>query len=128
MNESTGRGKLTPLHIAVKNRQPAIVKELPAAPAIEVDAKDLSGRTPLFYADPKPTKMLLAAGADPNVRLPDKAGIYPPGAARLHEASLGMTSVLLAAGADPNIQDASGSSTPLHRIDEKETRTRSSPP
>ena len=65
---NAGVGRLTPLHIAVRERSTKFVSKLLTVPGILVDLKAEDGETPLFDATRrgyvKIITMLLAAGAD----------------------------------------------------------------
>ncbi|KAL3933210.1 MAG: hypothetical protein SGBAC_010496 [Bacillariaceae sp.] len=70
---------LTPLLVAARERQDAVIKVLLASSVkVDVDQTDLSQRTPLHYAcesEPRSTAVLLLEHGASN--LPDKAGITP---------------------------------------------------
>lgn len=83
-----------------------IIREF-LAQDMDVDARDIGGRTALMHAaaypDPEGAKILLAAGADLNAQ--DDLG----GTALMMASHLGnvrVVEVLLAAGADPDIRDS----------------------
>lgn len=65
----------------------------------------------LVSSSPELCRKLLDAGADPNPKLPEKAGVFL--ARFLHEKAAESLEMLLAAGADPNVPDEDGC-VPLH--------------
>jgi len=115
--ELPGYGGARPLHSATLAGQTKIVAILLESGA-EVDALDNVGRTPLMTfvsgegADVATLKLLLKAGADPNL-IDDAAHLYALDYAamlgRVDEASL-----LVAAGANVNARDALYGKSPLH--------------
>jgi uncharacterized protein len=117
--EQPGRDGLQPLHNAVLSGHKDIVALLIQKGAI-VDAKDKLGRTPLVNfaaragSDIEIAKMLLAAGADPNI---ESAIADDRPSALQYAAETGnveLAEMLIAAHADVNHRNAYGWS-PLHQ-------------
>ena len=118
----------TPLHVAVLNPNPAILKML-LKKGLEIEARDQNGETPLclvrsnYHHDRQSTKfvftsdeiisILIQAGADVNAR--DNSGNTPLHCAFFIESFIGMKGIqaLLEAGADVNAKNINGR-TPLH--------------
>ena len=102
-------GHFTPLHFATNYSGAGIVTLLLAAGA-EVDARDLSGETPLHWAagrslDPAVITELVEAGADLNAR--DGEGNTPLHASR-RNTNPAVALLLLELGADPVMVNDSG--------------------
>lgn len=106
-------GGQTALMWAVSQRHAAVVDELIKNKA-DVNLASKSGSTPLMFAaqgDLKATRLLLAAGALPNIQHPDHGQT-----ALIVASTMGNTEIveaLLEKGADPNIRDGN-SFTALH--------------
>jgi ankyrin repeat protein len=107
LNASNDR-KATALHWAIAD--PTKVTLL-IAKGVDLNAKTVEGRTPLFLAAMQPAgaavaQILLDAGADPNART--LAGVTPlfPASA----SSIDTLRILLAKGADPNARTETGAS------------------
>ncbi len=107
---------------ASENADPAITKRLLAAGAaeelvrykVDVNARSKNGVTALMFAargDANSTRMLLAAGADPNVQIPDWGGTALIIASTMRK--LDVVEALLDKGTDPNARD-NNSFTALH--------------
>ena len=115
--EVRDEGGLTPLHLAARNENSAVIQALIDAGA-DPKVRDESGRTPLHRATTQNENLaviqaLIDAGADPKVR--DAAGKTP-----LHEEASwrinnnpAVIQALIAAGANLEARDEDGD-TPLH--------------
>jgi HEAT repeat protein len=104
------QGGRTKLHLAVAEGNRESIEDLLARGA-DVNAKDETGTTPLFYASSAEiAELLLSKGADVNVRA--RGGATPLHAAVM-TGSADFVGLLLAKGVDPNLKDGLGN-TPLH--------------
>ena len=117
--EQPGRDGLQPMHNAVLSGHKDIVALLIQKGAI-VDAKEKLGRTPLvnFAAragnDIEIPKMLLAAGADPNIGSAKSDDGHSALQYAAETGNLELVKLLIAAHADVNYRNAYGW-TPLHQ-------------
>jgi ankyrin repeat protein len=106
-------GGQTALMWATAERHAKVAEEL-VRHKVDVNAASKNGATALMFAargDVESTRILLAAGADTNLKIPDWGGT-----ALIIAATMGKTDVveaLLDKGADPNIKDGN-SFTALH--------------
>jgi ankyrin repeat protein len=106
-----GGDKFTPLHIAVKNNNLGIVKELLARKA-DVSLVDSYGRTPLFYAQSgEIAKALISQKADPNNSDKWKTSALERAARRCYAD---VAKILIENGADVKAVDSWGCS-PIHK-------------
>ena len=106
-------GGQTALIWAISQRHPEVVEELVKAKA-DVNLASKTGSTPLMFAaqgDLKSAKILLAAGAHPNVQHPDNGQTALIIASTMHNTDV--VEALLENGADPNIRDGN-TFTALH--------------
>lgn len=92
----------TPLMIASDRHHVDVIKLLLETPNIDLNKTNDEGDTALFHAadDLESVKLLLAAGADPNI--PDHDGWTALIAAAQLSVDIDIVKSLLAAGADPN--------------------------
>ena len=113
--EQPGRGGLRPLHNAVMSGRKETV-ELMLQKGAMVDAKDSKGRSPLLYfaasagSNIELARMLLAAGADPNIEDEDLERALN---FSVYSGDIELAELLIAAHADVNHQNVQGES-PLH--------------
>jgi uncharacterized protein len=106
-------GGQTALMWAISQRHSAVVDELVKAKA-DVNLASKSGSTPLMFAaqgDLKSAKILLAAGALPNIQHPDHGQTALIVASTMQNTDI--VEALLENGADPNIRDGN-TFTALH--------------
>src|SRR5262252_4940437 len=112
-NAHEKNGQQTALMWAIAERHSAITEEM-VKHKVDVNGRSKNGATALMFAargDANSARILLAAGADPNVQIPDWGGT-----ALIIAATMGKTDVvkvLLDGGADPNLKDRN-SFTALH--------------
>jgi ankyrin repeat protein len=106
-------GAQTALMWAIAGRHSAVTKELVQYKA-DVNARSKGGSTALMFAargDVESTRILLAAGADPNIKIPDWGGTALSIASTMGQAEI--VEALLNKGADINYRD-NNSFTALH--------------
>ena len=112
-NAKEKNGEQTALMWAVAERHSKVTEEL-VRNKVDVNARSKNGATALMFAargDAESTRILLAAGADPNLQIPDWGGTALIIASTM--GKLPVVEVLLDKGTDPNIRDNNGF-TALH--------------
>ncbi|CAN8103749.1 unnamed protein product [Discula destructiva] len=116
---------LSVLHEAVLNIRHTNIRDLLEQEICPVDARDISGRTALYYAtargDTDSVEALLAAGAQPDAGDLDRSVPLSTLAEACRQGFVDIVHLLLSAGADVNVKYTGGASggggwSPLHRL------------